>query len=371
MSKPALFQPINIGPLSLANRIAVSPMCQYSAQEGCLDDWHLIHLGHLALSGAGLLTIEATAVEPAGRITSGDSGLWDDATEAALRRTIDAIRAWSPIPIAIQLAHAGRKASCEVPWAGGAQIPPGDPRGWVTFGPSSIPPNPSDHAPQSLDHAGLERVRDAFAAAARRAAAAGVDAIQLHFAHGYLAHSFLSPMSNRRDDEYGGSLANRMRLPLEIFDAARKVFPADRPITVRVSATDWMEGGWDIAQTISLARALEARGCAAIDVSSGGLHPNQQVPVGPNYQVPLARAVKDAVSIPVMAVGLITEPMQAEAIIATGEADLVSLGRGMLYDPRWPWRAAAELEANIAAPPQYLRAPPHRAGDLLTAYPPR
>ncbi|SEH15199.1 2,4-dienoyl-CoA reductase [Sphingopyxis sp. YR583] len=365
MSQPALFTPLSVGRLALRNRIVIAPMCQYSAVDGCMTDWHLIHLGNLALSGAALLTIEATAVLPEGRISHADVGLWDDATEAAMARTLDSVRRWSDMPVAIQLGHAGRKASTEVPWKGGAQLPPGDPNGWQTEAPSPLAFAEGQVAPLELDRAGLVRVRDAFAAAATRAARLGIDAVQLHGAHGYLLHQFLSPLSNRRTDEYGGSLENRMRFPLELFDAVRQVFPSDRPVTVRVSGSDWVDGGWTIEQTVAFAQALEARGCAAIHVSSGGLDPRQDISVGPGYQVPLARAVKQAVNMPVVAVGLITGYDQAEAIIATGDADLVALARTILFDPRWPWHAAAHLGARVTAPPQYLRSQPRRFPDLF------
>ena len=365
MAQPKLFSPLAIGGLHLRNRIVIAPMCQYSAQDGDMTDWHLIHLGHLALSGAGALTIEATAVLPEGRITYADVGLWNDANEAAMARTLASIRRWSEIPVLIQLAHAGRKASTKLPWQGGAQLSPEDAQGWQTSAPSALPFAPGEHAPLALDGAGLARVRDAFADAARRAGRLGLDGVQLHGAHGYLLHQFLSPLSNHREDAYGGSLENRMRFPLEVFDAVRAVFPADRPVTMRVSGTDWVAGGWTIEDTVTFAKALEERGCAAIHVSSGGLDPRQKIPVGPNYQVPLARAVKQAVDIPVVAVGLITDFEQAEAIVATGDADLVALARGMLYDPRWPWHAAAHLGAKVTAPDQYLRSQPHQFRDLF------
>ena len=361
----ALFTPLRIGHLELANRIVIAPMCQYSAVDGCMTDWHVIHLGHLAISGAALLTIEATAVLPEGRITYADVGLWNDATEAASARTLESVRRWSKMPIAIQLSHAGRKASTEVPWKGGAQIPPGSTNGWQTVAPSAVPYVEGDRPPITLDRDGLARVRDAFAAAAQRAARLGIDAVQLHGAHGYLLHQFLSPISNRREDEYGGSLGNRMRFPLEVFDAVRAVFPTDRPVSMRVSGTDWVEGGWSIEQTIAFARALEAHGCAAVHVSSGGLDPRQKIPVGPSYQVPLARAVKSATRMPVIAVGLITEFDQAEAIVATGDADMIALARTILYDPRWPWHAAAHFGAHVKAPDQYLRSQPRQYRDLF------
>ncbi|KXV03179.1 oxidoreductase [Caballeronia megalochromosomata] len=365
MSQPALFTPARVRNLTLANRIVVAPMCQYSAEDGCMNDWHLIHLGQLALSGAALLTIEATAVLPEGRITYADVGLWNDETEAALARTLKGIRRWSEMPVAIQLSHAGRKASTNVPWEGGAQIGPDHPHGCQTFAPSNIAFEDGEVAPVALDKAELQRIREAFSAAAQRAARLGIDLIQIHAAHGYLLHQFLSPLSNRRDDEYGGSLENRLRFPLEVFDAVRGAFPAERPVTIRVSGTDWVDGGWDIEQTIAFAKALEARGCDAIHVSSGGLHPSQSIPVGPSYQVPLARAVKQAVGMPVIAVGLITGIEQAEAIVATGDADMIALARTALYDPRWPWHAAAELGAQVRAPKQYLRSQPRQYRHLF------
>ncbi|WP_038163935.1 NADH:flavin oxidoreductase/NADH oxidase [Verrucomicrobium sp. BvORR106] len=369
MNHPALFKPIQVGNLALANRIVVAPMCQYSAVEGCMTDWHFVHLGQFMLSGAALLTIEATAVLPEGRISYADTGLWNDETEAAMRRVLEGIRNCFDMPIGIQLAHAGRKASTDVPWKGGDQLPPGDAHGWQTVAPSAIPFESSDHPPTALTIEDMTRIRDAFAAAATRADRLGIQLIQLHAAHGYLLHQFLSPLSNQREDEYGGTLENRMRFPLEVFDAVRAVFPAEKPVSVRLSATDWVAGGWDVEQSIIFARELEKRGCSAIHISSGGLHPAQEIPVGPSYQVPLARAVKAAVKMPVVAVGLITSYEQAEAIIGTGDADMIALARTMLYDPRWPWHAAAALGAQIKAPKQYLRCQPRQHGNLFAATP--
>lgn len=360
-----LFTPFRVDGLELRNRIVIAPMCQYSADEGRASDWHVIHLGHLALSGAGLLTIEATAVLPEGRISARDLGLWSDDTEAALARTLESVRRWSDMPIAIQLAHAGRKASTGVPWEGPAQIPPGAAGGWQTVAPSPIPFAEGENPPLALDRGGLDRVRDAFAASAARAARLGLDAVQLHGAHGYLLHQFLSPLSNHRDDEYGGTLENRMRFPLEVFDTVRAAFPRERPVTMRVSGTDWTPGGWDIEQTIAFAAALERRGCSGVHVSSGGLTPAQRIPVGPGYQVPLARAVKAATGVPVVAVGLITDFDQAEAIVGTGDADFVALARAILYNPRWPWHAAAHFGAAVHAPNQYLRSQPPRYRELF------
>ena len=362
---PQLFTPIRIGNLTLDNRIIIAPMCQYSARDGSAGDWHMIHLGQLAISGAGLLILEATAVSPAGRITPWDLGLYSDANEHALARVLQALRANAPIKIGMQLAHAGRKASSRAPWDGGAQIRPGDPQGWHAFAPSAVPHAPAEEAPIALDTAGLQRVRDEFASAARRAARLGLDGIEIHAAHGYLLHQFLSPLANQRTDAYGGSLENRMRFPLEVFEIVRDAFPADRPVWARISATDWVGGGWDIDGTVALSQALKARGCAAIHVSSGGVSPQQVIKLGPGYQVPYAQRVKTDVGLPTIAVGLITDAEQAESIIANGEADAVSLARAMLYDPRWPWHAAARLGAQVRAPHQYWRSQPRELKDLF------
>ena len=360
-----LFEPLALGPLELPNRIVIAPMCQYSAREGTPGDWHMIHLGSLALSGAAMMILEATAVSPEGRISPFDLGLWSDENEAGLARIVAAVRAHSPIRLSIQLSHAGRKASSEAPWNGGAQIPPGAPLGWKTLAPSAVPHAPEEDTPIALDRAGLDKVRDDFVAAAKRAARLGLDGIEIHGAHGYLLHQFLSPIANKRTDEYGGSIENRMRFPIEVFEAVRAAFPAERPVWMRISATDWVPGGWDIEGTVALSKALEARGCAAIHVTTGGVSPQQAIKLGPGYQVPYAARVKREVGIPVIAVGLITEPEQAEAIIANGEADAVSLARAMLYDPRWPWHAAAKLGARVAAPRQYWRSQPRQYKDLF------
>jgi 2,4-dienoyl-CoA reductase-like NADH-dependent reductase (Old Yellow Enzyme family) len=362
-----LFQPLRLGSLEIANRIIVAPMCQYSAHDGAASDWHIIHLGSLALSGAGLLTLEATGVSPAGRISPGDLGLYSDADETALARVLAAVRGYSPIAIAVQLSHAGRKGSSRPPWEGGAQIPPGEPGGWKTESASAIAHSAGEDSPAALDRAGLARVRADFAAAARRAGRLGLDAIEIHGAHGYLLHQFLSPLSNQRDDEYGGSLDNRMRFPLEVFEAVREAFPAERPVWMRVSATDWVDGGWEIEQTLAFAQALRARGCSAIHVSSGGLSTQQAIVPGPGFQVPFARRVKAETGLPTIAVGLITEAEQAEAIIANGDADAVALARGMLYNPRWPWHAAAKLGASVNAPRQYWRSQPREYPNLFAS----
>lgn len=358
MSRPALFTPLRVRNLELANRIVIAPMCQYSAVEGCMSDWHLIHLGQLALSGAALLTIEATAVLPEGRISYADVGLYDDKTENSIAKTLEGVRRWSDIPIAVQLAHAGRKASTDIPWLGRSQLPPNHENGWQTEAPSAIAFDSASIPPVALDKANLKRVRDAFAVAAKRAARLGIDAIQIHAAHGYLLHTFLSPLSNRRTDEYGGSLESRARFPLEVFDAVRDAFPSDRAVTVRISATDWIDGGFTLDEAVAFSQMLEAHGADAIDVSTGGLHSSQVIPIAPGYQVPHARAVKKAVSVPVAAVGLITEPTHADAIVAAGDADLIGLARTVIYNPRWPWHAAAALGGQATAAPQYLRCVP-------------
>jgi 2,4-dienoyl-CoA reductase-like NADH-dependent reductase (Old Yellow Enzyme family) len=366
MTAAVLFEPLSLGSLTLPNRTVIAPMCQYSAQDGSATDWHLIHLGHLALSGAGLLILEATAVERQGRITPGCLGLYVDENEAALARVLAGVRAHSPMPLAIQLAHAGRKASSRVPWEGGAQMPLGQAGAWRAVAPSALAHIDGEDTPQALDDAGLARVRDAFAQAARRAARLGLQGIELHAAHGYLIHQFLSPIANARSDEYGGSLANRMRFPLDVFDAVRAAFPAERPVWVRLSATDWVEGsGWDIDDAIVFAQALKARGCAAIHVSSGGVSPRQKIALAPGYQVGFASRIKQATGLPTIAVGLITEAQQAEDIVSSGQADAVALARAMLYDPRWPWHAAAQLGAQVSAPPQYWRSQPREFKDLF------
>ncbi|HEY8610674.1 MAG TPA: NADH:flavin oxidoreductase/NADH oxidase [Roseomonas sp.] len=360
-----LFQPLRLGGLELPNRITIAPMCQYSAEDGRATDWHMIHLGHLALSGAGLMILEATAVSPEGRISPGDLGLYSDENEEALARVLRAVRAHSPMPIAVQLGHAGRKASSRAPWEGGKQIRQDEPGGWKTEAPSAVPHSEGEDAPVALDRAGLDRVREDFVMAARRAARLGLDGIELHGAHGYLLHQFLSPIANHRTDEYGGSLENRMRFPLEVFDAVRAAFPAERPVWMRISATDWVPDGWNIEGTVALSLALKERGCAAIHVTTGGVSPLQAIKLGPGYQVPYAQRVKAEVGLPTIAVGLITEPEQAEAIIANGEADAVSLARAMLYDPRWPWHAAAKLGARVNAPKQYWRSQPRELQELF------
>src|SRR6266849_55986 len=358
----ALFQPISLRGLALENRIMVSPMCQYSAIDGCMTDWHLAHLGMLANSGAALLCFEMTDVEPIGRITPGCSGLYSDANEAALSRVVRHCRAHGQAKLALQLAHAGRKASTAAPWEARKTLPPEE-GGWQPVAPSAIPMGEGELVPRALARAEIKALVAKFADSVRRAERIGFDAIEIHAAHGYLFHEFLSPLSNRREDEYGGSLANRMRFPLEVFAAMRAAWPGHKPLGVRVSCTDWVEGAWDIEQTVAFARELKKLGCDWIDCSSGGLVKNQVIPVGPGYQVQFSERVRKDAGIATVAIGMITEARQAEDIVAQGKADMVSLARGFLWDPRWAWHAALELGVTPRVPPQYLRGrPAGRAG---------
>lgn len=359
-----LFSPIKLNGLELPNRIVVAPMCQYSAEEGCATDWHLIHLGQLAFSGAGLVIIEATAVTPDGRITAQDVGLWDDKTEQALGRVLNSVRKYSDTPIGIQIAHAGRKASSMTPWDGGQLIAPKD-GGWQTIAPSAIPHGEKELPPHAMDKADLVRIRNAFVATAERAARLGLQAIELHGAHGYLLHQFLSPLANQRTDEYGGSTENRMRFPLEIFDAVRAKVPAHIPVGMRISATDWVEGGWDLEQSIELGLQLQQRGSDFLHVSSGGLSPQQKIKLEPGYQIPLAAELKKHITTPIIGVGLITDPVHAEEIIQNQQADMVALARGILFDPRWPWHAAAQLHGQVSVPRQYWRSQPAKYKGLF------
>ena len=349
-----LFSSFKMRELHLPNRIVVSPMCEYSAVDGCATDWHIIHLGHLALSGAGLLVIEATAVSQAGRISRECLGLYSDANEEALRRVLSIVRKYSTMPIGIQLGHAGRKASQLKPAAGRGPIPEGQ-GGWQTVGPSALPFDPAWHTPVMLDRAGMEAIVESFVRAAERSARLGLELIEIHSAHGYLLSSFLSPLANQRDDAWGGSRENRMRFPLEVFAAVRRAWPSTRPLGVRCNATDWDERGLNPEDAVAYARALHELGCDYVDVSSGG-NSVAAIPLAPGYQVPFAARIRSEVGIATMAVGLIRDPRHAEAIVAEGQADLVALGRGILNDPRWPWHAAEELGAVANVPEQYARA---------------
>lgn len=353
-----LFSPGMIGGLSLRNRIVVAPMCQYSATDGQATDWHLIHIGQMAMSGAGLFIIEATAVNPEGRISYADLGLWSDDTAAALQCVIASVRRYSDMPIGIQLSHAGRKASSPLPWQGGDPISPDDPRGWIPVAPSPLPFLENHRPPKVIPLDELNTIKESFVTAATRAVRIGLELIEIHAAHGYLLHQFLSPLSNRRTDLYGGTLENRMRFPLEVLTAVRDVVPAEIPVGVRISATDWVDGGFDLPESILVAKQMELAGADYIHVSSGGLSPNQQIPVGPGYQVHLAKAIRSQVSVPVIAVGLINEATQAETILQNGDADFIAIARAMLSDPHWPWHAAEKLGAQIQAPPQYWRSEP-------------
>ena len=365
-----LFSPISLGSLEVPNRIVVAPMCQYSADDGTMTDWHLMHLGQFAVGGAGLVIVEATGVEPEGRITPGCTGLWSDANEASMARVIRFFRDYGAAKIGIQLGHAGRKASVDLPWNGGAPLT-AENGAWQTVGPSAEPYGPGWHTPEAMTGQTMQRVRDAFVQATRRAVRLDYDLVEVHSAHGYLLHQFLSPISNRRDDTYGGSLENRMRFPLEVFDAVRAEWPVGKPLGVRFSASDWVEGGWDLEGTITYSKALEARGCDFLDVSSGGNSPNQKIDVGPGYQTHFAAAIKRAVDIPVMAVGMITEARQAETIVKSGQADMVVLARGMLFDPRWAWHAAVALGDEATFPPQYQRSHPSLLGQPVPGNPPK
>ncbi len=366
---PSLFSPFQLGEITLPNRIVVSPMCQYSSQDGFATDWHLVHLGSRAVGGAGMVIVEASAVSPEGRITPGDLGIWKDEHISKLRQIVEFVHSQGSA-IAIQLAHAGRKASMSVPWEKERLLSPAE-DGWSDVIAPSAEAFASNYAkPSSLDKTGIRRVREAFVAAARRADQAGFDVIEIHGAHGYLLHEFFSPLSNARTDEYGGSFQNRVRLLLEVVDAVQTVWPSHKALLVRISATDWTEGGWDIEQSVELAKLLQGHNVNLIDVSSGGNLPGAKIPVGPGYQVPFAEQIRREIGIPTGAVGMITEPKQADELIGSGQADLVIIAREFLRDPYWPLNAAEELQASISWPKQYLRAA-HRATPQREAYTPQ
>jgi 2,4-dienoyl-CoA reductase-like NADH-dependent reductase (Old Yellow Enzyme family) len=350
-----LFTPLQLRDLTLRNRIVVSPMCQYSSRDGFASDWHLVHLGGLAVGGAALVICEATAVVPEGRISPHDLGIWDDAHVAMLRRITDFIHAQGAAS-GIQLAHAGRKASTARPWEGGGLVAP-EQGGWENvMAPSAIAFADNYPQPQAMSLDDIARVIEGFRAGARRALAAGFQVVELHAAHGYLLHEFLSPLANQRTDAYGGSFEHRVRLTLEVVRAVREVWPAERPLFVRLSGTDWVPGGWDIDQTVALARLLSTEGVDLVDCSSGGLASGARIPLGPGYQVPFARRVRQEAEIATGAVGLITSGAQAEQIVSDGDADVVLLARELLRNPRWPLQAARELGADVAWPKQYERA---------------
>ena len=361
-----LFSPISLGSVELKNRIVIPPMCQYSAHDGCVSDWHIMHFGAMTQSGAGLFIIEATAVEPRGRISYGDIGLWNDATEFALKEVLERVRTYSDMPVGIQLGHAGRKGSSELPWLNRRQLAPEEQGGWKTVSASAVSFDMSSQIPVEASLSDIKSILQAFKQAAERAVRAGINVIEIHGAHGYLLHQFLSPLSNKRTDLYGGSWENRTRLLLEVFDHIKEVIPKSVALGVRISATDWVDGGWDLEQSVRLAKILEQKGCDFIDVSSGGLSSEQKVILSPGYQVPFAEAVKKEVSMPVIAVGLITEAEQAEDILHAQEADAVAIGRSMLFNPRWPWQAALELKDKVAAAPQYWRGAPQNIPIFLS-----
>ena len=356
MSK--LFSPLQVRGVTLRNRVGVSPMCQYSSVDGLADDWHLVHLGAFATGGAGLVMTEAAAVVPEGRISPQDLGVWSDGHVPMLRRITDFVHRHGAVA-GIQLAHAGRKASTWRPWEPRSGAVPPEEGGWSdVVAPSAVPFSPSYPQPHALDDAGIRRVTDGFRAAAARALDAGFRVAEIHAAHGYLLHEFLSPLSNHRDDRYGGSFENRARLTLEVVAAVRQAWPERLPLFVRVSATDWAEGGWDVDEAVELARRLKEGGVDGVDCSSGGLVPGVRIEVGPGYQVPFAERIRREAGIATAAVGLITEPEQAEEIVRDGRADLVFLARELLRQPRWPLLAASQLGADVPWPPQYERARP-------------
>ncbi|MDH4133869.1 MAG: NADH:flavin oxidoreductase/NADH oxidase [Gammaproteobacteria bacterium] len=354
MSK--LFSPLKLRELEIRNRIFVSPMCQYSANDGLANTWHLVHLGSRAVGGAGLVMVEATAVSPHGRISPNDLGLWSDAHIEPLREITKFIRTQNSVP-AIQLAHAGRKGSVTPPWMGAKPVPPAE-GGWQPEAPSAVPFAAHSDVPHAVTEDEIEKLVLDFCTATRRAEAAGFDVVEIHMAHGYLLHEFLSPLSNRREDDYGGNLENRARLPRRIARAVREIWPASLPVFVRLSVTDWVEGGWTLEESVHLARWLKEDGIDLIDCSSGGLMPDVRIPLGPGYQTPFAAAIREHVGITTGAVGLITDAIQAEHIIATGQADVVLLARELLRDPYWPLHAARELGVDVPWPLQYERAKP-------------
>ena len=350
-----LFTPLKIRNITLRNRIAVSPMCQYSCEDGFATDWHLVHLGSRAVGGAGLVMAEATGVTARGRITPGDLGIYHDQHIEMLSRIAAFLKQYGAVP-GIQIAHAGRKGSCYVPWENNGAPIPLDAGGWMTEAPSVLPFRDGEPAPEALTNAGIDAVVKAFAAAAQRALTAGFEVVEIHGAHGYLINEFLSPLSNRRTDEYGGAFANRIRFLLEVVAAVRAVWPERFPLWLRISATDWKEGGWTIDDSVKLAAELRTRGVDLIDCSSGGLAPDAKIQPGPGYQVPFSERIRKETGILTGAVGMITDPQQGEQIIASGQADVISLAREFLRDPYWPLHAARVLGKTQAPPVQYSRA---------------
>jgi NADPH2 dehydrogenase len=349
-----LFTPLALRGLTLPNRIVVSPMCQYSAEDGNANDWHLQHLGSLAVSGAGLLMIEATAVAPAGRITRHCLGLYTDENEAALARAIALCRRFGNVPLGIQLAHAGRKAAATRPWEGIRALRREE-GAWPTLAPSALPLDDGWPTPQAASMADLDRLADAFVRSTERAERLGLDLVELHCAHGYLLHEFLSPIANRRDDAFGGSRANRLRFPLRVVAAVRSAWPGAKPLGVRMSATDWLDGGFTIEDAVAFVAALQGEGCDYVCVSSGGIVPKAPIPIARGYQLGLAERVRRETGMATRAVGLVAAPRQAEAVIASGQADMIAMARAFLDDPRWVWHAAEALGERAQMPPQYER----------------
>jgi len=349
-----LFSPIKIKNLTLKNRIVVSPMCQYSSVDGFANNWHLVHLGSRAVGGAGLIITEATAVSPEGRISIVDLGIWKDEHQEKLREIVDFVHA-NGAAIGVQLGHAGRKASFDVPWENPSQVSKEN-DGWDTVAPSAIQFNPKDKMPVALDLKGIEKVKADFKTATLRALQIGFDVVEIHAAHGYLLHQFLSPLSNQRTDEYGGSFENRIRLLLEVVAAVQEVWPAENPLFVRISATDWVSGGWNEDESVQLAKVLKEHGVDVIDTSTGGLSREQQIPVEPGYQVRFAEKIKQQTSIVTGAVGLITSAQQSETILQEGKADLIFMARELLRDPYFPLRGAKEMGDDVQWPSQYQRA---------------
>ena len=369
-----LFSPISVGHLTLANRIVIPPMCMYSAINGQVQDWHLAHYGTMAASSCGLLIVEATAIAPEGRISAHCLGIWSDACEAGLKRLVDFTRSVFPVPMAIQLCHAGRKAGRSRPWEGSNKKLSPSEGGWQTIAPSALACEGDAEGPLAMSDKDIARVKQEFVSAAERAVRCGFDAIELHAAHGYLLHQFLSPLTNKRTDMYGGNLQNRMRFPLEVFDAVRAVLPATCALGVRISGTDWLAGGWNLEEAVIFSQHLKERESAYIHVSGGGLFPSVRstenakesrgsMRVGPGYQTDMAMRVRSETGVPTIAVGMITEAEQAETILLSGQADMVAIGRAMLNDPRWPWHAAIRLRQSLNIPNQYLRSAPYMLVD--------
>lgn len=360
----ALFSPITLRGLTLPNRVVVSPMCQYNSVNGSANDWHLVHLGQLSMGAAGLVIVEMTNVSMEGRITLKCATLCSDENEAALKRVVDFCRSYGVAKLGIQIGHAGRKGSQHPPGAGGKPLAAGE-GAWEVVGPSAIAFGAGFPVPRELTTAEIHGLIEAHVQSTKRAERIGFDLIEMHGGHGYLIHQFLSPLANQRTDEFGGSLENRMRFPLAAFKAMRAAWPAEKPLGIRVSATDWVEGGWNPDEAVIFAKELKKLGCDFIDVTSGGLDPRQQIPLAPGYQVPFGARIREEAQITTFSVGLIDKPRQAEQIVASGQADMIALARGALYDPRWAWHAAQELGAETAYAPKYRAAHPSMRPQLF------